>query len=328
MLRTPKHEDQLATGGGLPAGLAPGSYVIEAASHLMSDEPSPGVGHQHETGLAGTCSSELEVTLEIGLIQAGPEFGGVGCSVYFSTWTDYPDTEMPLDVNASVGEDCGSIGGCAHVLELTGPRAGRAELRSTGGHADMEVGPGLPGSLQTGLYSVRAWIHFMSDDIGNGVRSSVRSEFCTLDFRVLGGERRVTLDVHFDAASCTIEVAFDRPGSPTQPVEEPEPSAGTAEPEITCFFGEPATTCEQYIEAALEALGPDHPPIREILVHNICVLPYPPPDSCGATVVQITFPAQRGFEPAELVVSFSITPGPNGLVATMLGTFPGQLPAD
>ena len=61
--------------------LPPGAYRLTASSHRMSEEPSPGVGHQTELGVAATCSTDFVITAETGNVNAEVSFIGEACSV-------------------------------------------------------------------------------------------------------------------------------------------------------------------------------------------------------------------------------------------------------
>jgi hypothetical protein len=78
---TVKLPEQLEIGPDLPSMLPPGSYLLEASSHRMSDEPSPGVGHQHELGVAAHCETSLEITAATDLADVQVIFDDETCSI-------------------------------------------------------------------------------------------------------------------------------------------------------------------------------------------------------------------------------------------------------
>ena len=84
VVRTPKLPDELVTGSGLPEALTPGSYVVEASSHRMSDEPFPGAGHRSEKGIAATCASEMPVD-ERTVVEATVRFFDETCLITISS---------------------------------------------------------------------------------------------------------------------------------------------------------------------------------------------------------------------------------------------------
>jgi hypothetical protein len=64
----------------LPLMLSPGTYRLDASLHRMSREPEPGVGHQSEIDVAGTCSVEFTVGPEANSVLASIQFQGETCT--------------------------------------------------------------------------------------------------------------------------------------------------------------------------------------------------------------------------------------------------------
>jgi hypothetical protein len=95
VIRTPKPADQLAAGVGLPPALPRGTYVLEASAHLMSEEPFPGVGHQHETGVAGACSGEFVVAEDTGRVVTSITYDAESCSVDVESSTRVAEASQP-----------------------------------------------------------------------------------------------------------------------------------------------------------------------------------------------------------------------------------------
>lgn len=92
VLRTPKLPGELVAGSGLPAAMPPGSYVVKASSHRMSDEQSLGAGHRQEASVAATCSSAVQVANDRNVIEdfdATLRFADETCSVTISSKVAY-----------------------------------------------------------------------------------------------------------------------------------------------------------------------------------------------------------------------------------------------
>jgi hypothetical protein len=305
VIRSPNPPDQIAPGPDLPPVLAPGTYVLEASSHLMSDEAFPGVGHRQEVSVAATCSSEFVVAADTGSVAATVTYDAERCSVSVET------TVRASDPSAAPPEATpdGSPAAPPQVICEPNPT----------NQPGLQCAAAIDAALATlGVdHPPIEKLHFY--------HSCWSTEGSIVDCAVqLMGIVEITF---VDGTEMIVFGVFGFPGDTT--VELLQPSTGITNPDITCFLSEPVTICRQYIDAALSALGPVHSPIKEIVVHRICLAPYPEPTHpCGAPIVQVTFAAQRGSEPAEFTVSFLITPGPDGPLASMLGTGPSQVPIE
>ena len=334
----------------LPETLGTGSYVLQASIHVISDAIEPGQVEGRDLGTTATCSADFVVTADAQAVTADLGFWLDRCSVG-AVAAAGPGSLAAFDLGTTFAGACGAVGGCEYRVVLSGPSGSwQAALRSPKPASQLAIGPDLPAKLAPDFYRLEASSHPMSEEVAPGAghqRELGVAATCSADFLVASDSDRVGAAVTYDGETCSVSVettvrAPEASGSPpdASPIDGPFASPQvTCEPgstdlpgldcatEITCFFGEPASTCEQYIDAALEALGPGQPPIKEIVVHRICAAPYPEPiPPCGTLIVQVTFPARGGFEPAELTVSFSITPGPDGPVATLLGSNSSQEP--
>lgn len=319
---------------GLPELLAAGSYALSAEIHVFGDAIYPGETGPRDLGTTATCTSEFMVTPETRSVAATLGFWLDRCSVGTVAAAD-PGSLAALEVETTIDGACGDFG-CDYRVALSGPGGSwQTVLRSQKPSSQLVAGPSMPSTLAPGAYRLEASSHRMSEEPQPGVGHQQElgvAGTCSVDFEIASDTGSVGALVTYDAERCAISVDFTdkapeaSPGpSEPSPVASPAgtlPGSPSTSPEINCFSVEPVTTCAPYIDAALEALGPDRSSIVKIVVHSICAAPYPPPASCARPTVQVTFSAQRGLTPAEFTVRFSITFGPNGPGATLQGTDP------
>jgi hypothetical protein len=300
---------------------ASGTYLLTTEIRVFGDVLVPGQDGPPDYGPAATCTSEFTVEPDTTVVEITLAYWLNRCSAGTIVTPD-PVSLATLEVRSSIDDRCGvDVGGCDYRLLLSGPGGTWAATIQTATSTQQLETNELPLFLSPGAYRLEAESHRLDVEAvqGSGYKADLGvATACTVDFTVAPESTGVTLDVAFEAETCSADaeverVVFGTPPSSVGPV-------ATQPPPVACPFPvPPQMSCDQALAAILDALGPDHQPIASIEFLMAC---QPIPDGhCGLTTAAKVQFATPGTPTVELV----LRPDVFGWVAEIVST-PSAVP--